>query len=349
MEIMTGIASAELEHFRCWASNLLSNQTIYNILPASSKVSLLDAELSVEQAFHVMYEECLAVAPISDDHEKTITAMLTASDFILILRQLHNNVQMLSNGGLEMLSISAWKGAKVQNSITHNGSVQTYLRPLVRVSDQECLRNIAMKILQHEISAIPIFKTSQQDAFLSPLLNVADLSQILKYICSHLGEVIRERPFLYHPICRMPLGTWLDSGRGSGRPLAILPCDAPLSSALHLLMEAGISSVPIVDGNGSLIDIYSRSDIFSLAKGDMYTHHQVSQMTMIQALALVYQAYPRNNGRSRCHICFQSTPFCDVLEQLSDPGVRRTVVVDPISRQVEGIISLRDVAKFILG
>lgn len=346
---MMEIAAAEMEQFRYWASDLLSNQNIYNILPASSKVQFLDAELSVEQAFHVMYQEGLAVAPISDDHEETIIAMLTASDFILILRQLHNNVPMLSNGGLEMPTISAWKEAKVQNSIIPNGSVQTYIRPLVRVSDQECLRSIALMILQYDISAIPVFKTSQQDVFLTPLLNVADLSQILKYICCNLGEVIQAMPFLHHPISRFPLGTWLDSSRGSGRPLAILPFDAPLSSALHLLMESGISSVPIVDGNGSLIDVYSRSDIFSLAKGDMYTHHQVSQMTMIQALTMVYQAYPLNNGRSRCHICFLNTPFCNVLEQLSDPGVRRTVVVDPISRQVEGIISLRDVAKFILG
>jgi CBS domain-containing protein len=36
---------------------------------------------------------------------------------------------------------------------------------------------------------------------------------------------------------------------------------ASLSSALSLLLEAHVSEIPIVDDNGSLLDIYSRSDI----------------------------------------------------------------------------------------
>jgi CBS domain-containing protein len=37
-----------------------------------------------------------------------------------------------------------------------------------------------------------------------------------------------------------------------------------------------------------------------------------------------------------------------VVERLSVPGVRRLVVVDGDSRRVEGIVSLSDVAAFLL-
>lgn len=98
-----------------------------------------------------------------------------------------------------------------------------------------------------------------------------------------------------------------------------------------------------------------------------------------QALDLVYQANFQNSGRRRCPTCFQSTLLSEVVQQLSNPGtilfslrllaqhlvtsqsrlianeqsvsfpdVRRLVVIDRQSRRVEGIISLRDVARYFL-
>jgi len=37
-----------------------------------------------------------------------------------------------------------------------------------------------------------------------------------------------------------------------------------------------------------------------------------------------------------------------VVEKLSVPGVRRLIVMDPETREAEGVISLSDVAAFIL-
>lgn len=101
----------------------------------------------------------------------------------------------------------------------------------------------------------------------------------------------------------------------------------------------------------------------------------------LQALQQVYQANSYINGRRRCHTCFRSSTLHEVMDQLSDPGthnllwkkknymsycfqsfksicntnthtliaaVRRLVIVDAISKRVEGIISLRDVLEFLL-
>lgn len=344
------IPDTETQASRRWISSLLSNQTIYDILPVSSKVSAVGAELPVKKAFHIMYEDGLAVVPIWDDHRATITGMLTASDFILILRELQNNVGMLANEELEMHSVSAWKEGKFQLYRRSNGPVGLNLRPLIHVSDEECLSDVALKIVQNEISAVPIFRSFLPDSLCMPLLNVASLPVILKYVCSHFGEVIGSVPFLQHPIYRIPVGTWLpETGRGHGNHLAVLQQNAPLSSALDLLLKGRISSIPIVDDKGSLIDVYSRSDIIALAKDDMYARIQLDQITMNQVLDLVYQANPQNNGRRICPTCFQSTPFFEVIQQLSDPDVRRLVVIDRQSRRVEGVISLRDVARYFLG
>ena len=57
-------------------------------------------------------------------------------------------------------------------------------------------------------------------------------------ICCRFGDVLGSMPFLQHPICRIPVGTWLpETGRGSGHHLVVLRQDAPLSSGLDLLLK----------------------------------------------------------------------------------------------------------------
>jgi hypothetical protein len=53
-------------------------------------------------------------------------------------------------------------------------------------------------------------------------------------------------------------------------------------------------------------------------------------------------------GRHRVHVCTPQDALRSVVERLSVPGVRRLVVVDGDSRRVEGIVSLSDVAAFLL-
>nr|CAD1836687.1 unnamed protein product [Ananas comosus var. bracteatus] len=335
-----------IESFRHWVSAMLSEKNIFDIIPVSSKVSVMDLQLPVKQAFHIMAEEGFTVVPLWDDSRGNITGMLTPSDFILILRELQNNMRALANEELEMHSISSWKEGKLQLYGQPDAAVGVNRRPLIHVGDLESLKDVALKIVQNEISSVPIFKSSLDDASSMPLLNLASLPGILRFICKNSAELIQLFPLLQFQISAIPLGTWLPTtGRGSGRPLSILRRDALLSSALNLLLEARVSSIPIVDENGSLLDVYARSDIMALAKDNIYARIQLEQMTVEHALEQVYQV----NGRRRCYTCFRSTTFHEILQQLSNPGVRRLVVVDARTRIVEGIISLRDIFTFLLG
>lgn len=53
-------------------------------------------------------------------------------------------------------------------------------------------------------------------------------------------------------------------------------------------------------------------------------------------------------GAKRLHMCTPNDALRTIVERLSVPGVRRLVVVDADSRRVEGIVSLSDVAAFLL-
>lgn len=54
------------------------------------------------------------------------------------------------------------------------------------------------------------------------------------------------------------------------RPLHCVRPDTPLTAALGMLLEAGTSVMPVVDEQGVLLDMYARSDITMLAKGNGY-------------------------------------------------------------------------------
>ncbi|XBJ01942.1 sucrose nonfermenting 4-like protein isoform X3 [Triticum urartu] len=272
--------------FRHRVSEILLHNTIYDVVPVSSKIAILDARLPVKQAFNIMHDEGLALVPLWDDGQGTVTGMLTASDFVLILRKLQRNIRVLGHEELEMHSVSAWKEAKLQY---YGGADVAGMqrRPLVHVKDSDNLRDVALTIIQNEISSVPIFKSSTDISGI-PLLNLATLPGILKY---------------------------------------------------------RISSIPIVDDNGSLLDVYSLSDIMALAKNDVYACIELEQLTVENALELQYQV----NGRRQCHTCLSTSTLLEVLDQLSVPGVRRLVVIEPMTRFVQGIISLRDAITFLLG
>jgi len=47
-----------------------------------------------------------------------------------------------------------------------------------------------------------------------------------------------------------------------------------------MLLQARVSAIPIVDDNGSLLDIYARSDVTALAKDKMYVRVRLNELTI---------------------------------------------------------------------
>ncbi|PSR95981.1 Sucrose nonfermenting 4-like protein [Actinidia chinensis var. chinensis] len=318
----------------------LSNHKIYELIPNSGKVFVLDAEVAVKEAFHVMHKQGLAVVPIWDSNRRQFSGMLTASDFILILIELHRNRAILTDQQLEVHTISSWKEGKSRLHGEAVGPAQMMFgRPLIRADPDESLKDVALRILQNKISGVPIVYSAKEESY-PRLLHIACLSRILRHICRHIKNNLDYLPLLRQPVGSLSLGTWTGEV-GEARQLLVLRHSETLSSALNILIEAQISSIPIVDGEGALINVYSRSDITSLAQDRAYAHIQLDQIIMSQVLEPV--------GGHRYQTCTRSDPLYVVMERLSDPVVRRLIVIDARSQHVKGIITLSDVFNFILG
>ncbi|KAL3012010.1 hypothetical protein AAZX31_07G231500 [Glycine max] len=337
--LLPRISDVDIQTSRQRISAFLSMSTAYELLPESGKVVTLDVDLPVKQAFHILHEQGIPVAPLWDICKGQFVGVLSALDFILIIRELGNHGSNLTEEELETHTISAWKGGK------WTGFTQCF----IRAGPYDNLKEIAVKILQNGISTVPIIHS--EDGSFPQLLHLASLSGILKCICRYFRNCSSSLPILQLPICAIPVGTWVPKiGESNRRPLAMLRPNASLTSALNLLVQAQVSSIPIVDDSDSLLDIYCRSDITALAKDRTYTHINLDEMTVHQALQLGQDSYNTYELRSqRCQMCLRTDSLHKVMERLANPGVRRLVIVEAGSKRVEGIIALSDIFNFFLG
>ncbi|XP_017223676.1 sucrose nonfermenting 4-like protein [Daucus carota subsp. sativus] len=350
-EALPRISEADLEVSRHRISAFLSTHTAYELLPDSGKVIALDVDLPVKQAFHILHEQGITIAPLWDFCKGQFIGLLSAMDFILIMRELGDRGSNLTEEELETHTISAWKQAKLFLNRQSNERRSVFTSQLVQAGPDENLKDVSIKILQNGVATVPIIHSSSEEGLYPQLLYLASLSEILKCICRYFRNSSGLLPILQLPICAIPLGTWVPRiGEPTRRPLAMLRPSASLNAALNLLIQAQVSSIPIVDDNDSLLDVYSRSDITSLAKDKVYTHINLQEMTIHQALQLGQEPYsPYGSSSQRCHMCLRSDSLHKVMERLATPGVRRLIIVEAGSKRVEGIISLSDVVRFLVG
>ncbi|CAN1219902.1 Sucrose nonfermenting 4-like protein [Linum perenne] len=321
-DAVSGISDTDLEVSRHRISAFLSTHTAYELLPESGKVIALDVRLPVKQAFHILHEQGVPVAPLWDFSKGQFVGVLSAMDFILILKELGTRGSNLTEEELETHTISAWKEGKLHLSRQIDGNGRLYPRHLIHAGPYDSLKDVSLQILRGNISTIPIIHSSQ-DGSSPQLLHLASLSGILKCICRHFRHSASSLPILQQPICSIPLGTWVPKiGELNPRPVAVLRPNASLGAALSLLVQADVSSIPIVDDNDSLLDIYSRSDITALAKDKAYAQIHLDEISIHQALQLGQDAnsnYGMYNGQ-RCQMCLRSDPLHKVMERLATPG-----------------------------
>ncbi|XP_020960512.1 sucrose nonfermenting 4-like protein isoform X3 [Arachis ipaensis] len=278
-------------------------------------------------------------------------SMRTAYELLPESGKIGSHGSNLTEEELETHTISAWKEGKSYLNRQNNGPGAVFPRRFIHAGPYDNLKDIAVKILQNEVSTVPVIHSSSEDGSFPQLLHLASLSGILKCICRYFRHCSSSLPILQLPICAIPVGTWLPKiGESNRRPLAMLRPSASVTSALNLLVQAQVSSIPIVDDNDSLLDIYCRSDITALAKDRAYTHINLDEMTVQQALQLGQDSYNPYELRSqRCQMCLRSDSLHKVMERLANPGVRRLIIVEAGSKRVEGVVSLSDIFKFFLG
>ena len=383
---------------RAALSSFLSTATAADLVPDSGKLLLLDSRLPVRLAFHALHDERCATAPVWCARSRVLIGTLSASDFVHALVALRSSVTAgaspMSESEMDVHTIERLRsaagapGAPAQPTLPGAPSVPPAppARPLVHVSPDDTLAGVVRTVATQRVSVAPIIAPPGEcgPGSAAAPVGLASLAGVLGAALRALRAPTTALPLLAVLVGDLPLGTWAPDAPPPSRPpppgatsrvdarrvapIASVSPATPLATALSLLLEAGLSALPVVDGGGGLVDVYARSDITSLARGSAYSRLQWEDVTVGQALALASlpptgwggalgpsggpataPSAPQAPRAPRVHVCTPADTLRAVVERLALPGVRRVYVIDGGARRVLAVISLSDVAAFLFG
>ena len=128
----------------------LQRHTAYELIPESNKVVVLDTNLPVRQAFHAFYEQQLAAAPLWNPAKGEFSGMISAGEFIDLLRVLSEafkDVKQVTEEDLDRFTVAKAReecGKSVKNS------------NLISVRPEDSLHLVALVLLKNNMYSVPV-------------------------------------------------------------------------------------------------------------------------------------------------------------------------------------------------
>ncbi|CAF2518073.1 unnamed protein product [Rotaria sp. Silwood2] len=293
-------------------TQFMRTHTCYDIMPKSSKLVVFDTQLAVKKAFYALVHNGVRAAPIWDTKRQRFTAMLTITDFILILQKYYKE----PNAKIEELEehrIETWREV-----------LREYEKPLLSIKPTDSLFEAVRTLVENHVHRLPI---------------VDPISHNVIFILTH-KRILR---FLYLYIYDWPQPTYLcktleELNLGTYHNMHIIDENTTVIEALNQFVKYRISALPIVDSQRKLVNIYSKFDVIGLAADKTYTN---LNMTIKEALSY------RKERLETVAKCYKNETLAACMERIVKAEVHRLVVVDN-DEHVIGVLSLSDLLNYIV-
>ena len=132
----------------------LQRHTAYELIPESNKVVVLDTKLPVRQAFHTCYEQGIMAAPLWDELQQEFVGMLSAGDFIDIVKMMGPSLAeaAMSEAELDQSTIAMVREEKAAET-GHRPA------PLVSVRPEDSLHLVSLTLMQGRLAMAPVLSS----------------------------------------------------------------------------------------------------------------------------------------------------------------------------------------------
>ncbi|KAH8382024.1 hypothetical protein KR009_001434 [Drosophila setifemur] len=284
----------------------------YDLIPTSAKLVVFDTQLLVKKAFYALVYNGVRAAPLWDSEKQQFVGMLTITDFIKIL-QMYYKSPNASMEQLEEHKLDTWR------SVLHN-----QVMPLVSIGPDASLYD-AIKILIHSrIHRLPVI-----DPATGNVLYILTHKRILRFLFLYINELPKPA-YMQKSLRELKIGTY-NNIETADETTSII-------TALKKFVERRVSALPLVDGEGRLVDIYAKFDVINLAAEKTYNDLDVSLRKANEH---------RNEWFEGVQKCNLDESLYTIMERIVRAEVHRLVVVDD-QRKVIGIISLSDILLYLV-
>lgn len=127
-------------------------------------------------------------------------------------------------------------------------------------------------------------------------------------------------------------------GLGSYGDLQTANIDTRVIDVIHMMVKYSISSVPIVDEENRVLNVFEAVDVISIIKGGAY-----EELTTSVGDALSKRA----DDFAGIYTCTEEDRLDSLFDTIRKSRVHRLVVIDEEHR-LKGVISLSDILKYVL-
>ncbi|XP_006824096.1 5'-AMP-activated protein kinase subunit gamma-1-like [Saccoglossus kowalevskii] len=284
----------------------------YDLIPTSSKLVVFDTQLLVKKAFFALVYNGVRAAPLWDTNKQDFVGMLTITDFIHILQYYYKS-PLVKMDELEEHKIETWRDV-----------LHTKQKPLITIGPDESLFEAVRILIKNKIHRLPVI-----DRLTGNVIYILTHKRILRFLYLYVHEV-KLPDFMNKSLEEL--------GIGSFKNIATASPDTPLIVALKTFIERRVSALPVIDENGTVVDIYSKFDVINLAAEKTYNNLDVTIRQALQHRETYFEGVQK---------CVPTETLSTIVERIVKAEVHRLVVVDK-QDNVIGVVSLSDILNSLI-
>lgn len=292
----------------------LASKTCYDVLPVSFKLVMLDSTLTLKGALLTLLQNGVVSAPIWNSRACEFIGLLTANDFVNALRFYENQPRLLDE--LNLLKLDQL--SKIEEQIGANKLENYQLNPHLSLSEAY---KYLLQARAHRIALVDEDPINKRKIVVSVLTQY----RFLRFVALNC----KETQSLKTTVEELGLGTYQN--------IVTTTMDTSLTDVVRLLSKIGVSALPVVDENYTLLNTYEQFDILGLVKAN---GHGDLKMTVGEALMRRPEEFP---GVLTCR---RTDTLADIMEIVRRTRLLRLFVVSDTGK-LEGIITLSDILRYI--
>ncbi|KAL0228568.1 hypothetical protein RCL1_004711 [Eukaryota sp. TZLM3-RCL] len=296
----------------------LKGYTVYDVMPDSGKVIVMDPDLSIAQAIGILMHNEITCTPLWDTETNSFFGMFTIWDVVDVLLHGYINAKQTSDWTGEFSysrdqSLRAWKDTNPKKAIT--------ITPTCRLMD-------ALSILRsHSLHRLPVVADD------GSVVHVISPRRIAAFL---VGKYRKNDD----KTLSKTVGQLFSDGIGISDTQKVLTCKKSdlLVDALKKLHENRIASLVVVEEAGNEVkpvDLFNTADLIPLTYG---ASSLFANMTVDHALQYKLQR------REGLHLVCEDFILKKLLQTSAQHRVHRFVVVNS-DGFLRGLLSVGDVLK----
>lgn len=293
----------------------LKVRTSYDVLPVSFRLVILDTSLLVNKSLGILVQNAIVSAPLWDSQRSKFAGLLTSSDYINVIQYYWQFPEAMKE--IDQFRLDSLR--KVEKAIGVNPPETVSIHPMKPLYEA-CRR--MLKSRARRIPLVDVDDETKQEMVVSVLTQY----RILKFVAVN----VKETGMLRKPLCDIGVGTY--------EGLSTASMDTPVIDVIHTLVRKNISSVPIVDERGVVLNVYEAIDILTLIKDGRYYD---LGLTVGEALLKRPDDFPG------VHTCSEQDRLDTIFDAIRGGRVHRLIVVDGENR-LKGMVTLSDILHYLL-